>query len=175
MKDIVQSPDAATFHVSITPDGPYRVRTLSVSIRRKTKMSPKERELRDSIGRTMRFYEVTHHFDTLPGETAVKISWLEYHDDEEGNWVAAAPEIDVGDQLSSIERGLLMLQEIGKIVMRKAGRANRSITDATFADPAFVLRALRRSRSCTEVELWEVQRRQYWIESVPLRSNEVTC
>lgn len=162
--------DVATFHLSVRPEGPHRIRILNVEKRLRTRVSA---QLRDCAGAAerRRFHDmqnwgIDHYFDTLSSEGgAVRIAWLEYQDDD-GHWVSCTPDVDAGDQFSELQRGLQLLQKLGEVIERRLGHMNRKPTDASFTDPDIVFDALRNSKTFVEVERFEVERRGYWLETV---------
>lgn len=153
------SKSIVTFRTCVAPEGDYRVRTLDLDVRKKVPVSSVERTTR---GRGLDFFGMEHHFVTMPGEGAVRITWLEYQ--ERGQWRPAAPEIDIGDQYASMVLGMDLLQRLGRIVLRRIDRPNCNLSDAAFADPSTVIDALQSSR-WLEIERHEVRRGTYWVES----------
>lgn len=149
-----------TFQVHERPEGPYRLRTLSVVARRRTPVSA---ELRDCRSIEERAAGLDHHFTDIPDPAAVRVAWLER--EEDGVWLTCSPDVDAGESYLEIRRGLELLEKLGKVVRRHLGQ--RTVTDATFADPSTVIAALRRSNIFVEVEPFAIERRRYWVETCP--------
>jgi hypothetical protein len=171
MKKKNEDPDhVVTFHVSIADDEhcvDKRYVTLDVTYRKHTKLARALRDARTEHHRTSlrmaRRFGIESFFDTLPSDDGtVKICWLEYRD-EDDQWIACQPDIDIGDQVSLMRRGMALLEKMGSVIARRAGHPNRPISDETFADPDVVVSALRQSRMFTEIERHELDRRGYWI------------
>lgn len=169
--------DVATFHTSIRPEGTGRLRIISVQIRHRTRVATQLKES-DAGSERRRFHDMQHwgvdyYFAPLPSEgKAVRIAWTE-HQDNEGRWVSADPDVDTGDQFSELQRGMELLQKMGEVIERRIGHMNRKPTDASFADPDVVLDALRHSTTFVEVERFEVNHRGYWLEPLSLFSEAI--
>lgn len=157
-----------TFYVSVRPEGPYRVRNLTVAVRRRTSITSDIRacdcaEIERHLKKLQKQWGLDHRFVEHAGAASLRIEWLE-HQDADGSWVACGPEIDAGEQYTELVRGLELLRAIGAVVERT--RDEDPITDETFSNPDVVIAALRRSRKCIEVERFAIDRAAYWVETV---------
>lgn len=161
------SGDQPTFHLTVRPEGQYRVRTLHVAIRGRVNVASELRacqseDHRARLQRTQYWGIDTHYVPQVDG-AAIRIQWLEQQG-ADGQWEAATPDIDAGEQYEELKRGLELLRKVGMV----AERRRREPTNRTFYDPNAVVRNLRRSRLFVEVERFEGDARQsYWIETVP--------
>lgn len=159
-----KTPGVNTFHVSLGPERDYRVRTLSVTQRRRVHVESAMQCSTRGEYRLLKQAHVDYHFEKFLDPAAVRLHWTE-HRDSAGRWTAGALEVDAGDGFDELKLGLELLETIGRVVERKRGK--RIPTDCTFADPAVVIAALRNS-TFVEVERFSVDRHAYWIQAVPM-------
>lgn len=164
------SGDVATFHHSLCPEGPHRVRTIVVERRVRKPVTRRLRAGCDAAERArhyaLRDWSIGRTFDVVAPAASIQIAWLEYLD-EAGQWEVAVPDVDMGTQFGELERGMDLLRQIGTVIERWRGHANREPSDDTFADPSQVLHALRNARSFYEIERHEIDHLGYWIDAVP--------
>lgn len=155
-----------TFRVSVRPEDPYRLRTFSVTERRRTGTAAELRNCRcaDERARVRRLHAhwgLDHHFSDVETPAAVQLAWLERKDD--GVWVACAPDMDAGNSYQELRRGVALLKKLGNTVRRHIGAG--TVSDGVFADPDVVLAALRHSRDFIEIERFELEGLRYWVET----------